>query len=79
MTIIATKKDIRAYIKQSPVVVESKAAYEEDDPESFGEVEDELVSLIAGSKDSPEFGTDWGTWLQDNIEELLRDALEIVM
>jgi hypothetical protein len=79
MTIFNNKKDIAAYLKSSPVVLESKRAYEEDDPGSFDEVEEELVSLISGSKGSPDFGEDWEEWLSNNLDELLTDAIEIVM
>lgn len=79
MLIIKTKKDIAAYIATSPVVLECKQAYEEDDPGSFKEVEDELVRLIASGEGSPDFGEDWEAWLSANIEELLQDAISIVM
>jgi hypothetical protein len=76
--IIRNKKDIAAYIASCPVVLESKRAYEEDDPGSFAEVEAELVKLIA-SESVPDFGEDWEEWLSDNIEELLQEAISIVM
>lgn len=79
MEIIKTKKDIAAYIKKSPIVVETKKAYEADDAGDFKEVEEELVCLIAGSRSAPEFGDDWEAWLRDNINELLEDAVSIVM
>jgi len=75
--IIKTKKDISDYIKNSPVVVETKTAY--GDPEGFEEIEKELVSLIAGAITAPEYGNDWGPWLKDNIDELLQEAISIVM
>ena len=79
LTIIKTKQDIAAYIKKSPVVIAAKAAHEEDEPGGFEEVEEELVSMIAGAQGAPEFGDDWGPWLTENIEELLTDAISIVM
>ena len=79
MTIIKTKKDILAYIKVSPIVIEAKTAYEEDGSDDFDDIEEELVGLIAGAKGSPDFGDDWESWLKDNIDEMLRDAISIVM
>jgi len=79
MTIFNNKKDIAAYVKASPEVLESKRAYEEDDPGGFDEVEEKLVSLISGSKGSPDFGEDWEEWLSNNFDELLQDAIGIVM
>jgi len=77
--IIKTKKDIAAYIEKCPAVIEAKVAYEGDEPGGFEEVVKELTSLIAGSKEAPEFGEDWGPWLEENVDELLQDAISIVM
>jgi hypothetical protein len=79
MLIIKTKKDILQYIKSSPVVVEVRDAYEEDQPDAFKEVEEELISLLAGAKEGPDFGEDWESWLKDNISEMLEEAISIVM
>lgn len=79
VVIVRTKRDIAAYVKAVPVVVEAKAAYEEDAPGSFDEVETELVKLIAVADGSPDFGEDWGRWLEANVEELLQEAVSIVM
>ncbi len=78
-TIIQTKKDLLAYIRQVPVVVAAKEACEEDQPGFWKEVEEELVSLLAGHKESPDFGEDWSKWLEDNISEQLDEAISIVM
>jgi len=75
-TIFKTKRDIAEFLKQSSVVAVERDNWEGH--ESFKEVEEELVSLIAGAKDSPDFGEDWGEWLEENIDELLGEAVSIV-
>ena len=77
--IVNYKKDVVALIKTLPEVVESKAAYEEDEPGGFDEVEKVLLGLVLGADGGPEFGTDWDKWLKENIDELLQDAISIVM
>lgn len=76
---ISKKSDIRAYINQSPYFLESKSIFEEDEPGTFAEVEEELISLIAGSRGSPEFGEDWSHWLDENFKGLLQEAISIVV
>lgn len=77
--VIKTKKELAAYIATFPEVVESKQAYEEDDPGSFDEVMVELVKQIAVGEGSPDFGEDWDPWISLNIDELLGEAIDIVM
>lgn len=79
MLIIKNKKDIAAYLETSPVVIETKRDYEQEDPGSFAEIEKELAKLIATGDGSPDFGEDWEKWLADNVEELLSEAIDIVM
>lgn len=82
MLIIRTKKDIADYVAKSPVVTACKQDYEADVPGSFAEVEKELVNLIASGvsfKNSPDFGEDWEPWLSEHVEELLQEAVDIVM
>ena len=79
-TIFKTKKDIAEFLKQSPMVAEAKRDFEEgEEPGAFDLVEDELVSLIAGAKEAPDFGEDWTTWLEDNLDELIDEAISILM
>lgn len=75
--IISTKKNIADYIEKSPSYIEAEDEYEDD--EDFEGVMDELVSLIAGHRDGPEFGEDWGTWLEENFDDLLEEAISVVM
>ena len=78
--IFKTKKDIAAWLTTSPEVVECKDSYEEvGDAGTFDEVAKTLVGLIAAGESSPDFGEDWEQWLEDNIEELLQEAVSIVM
>ena len=79
MLIMKTKKDIATYISTSPPVLESKKAYEEDESEGFEEVTTELAKLLICGEGSPDFGEDWEEWLEDNIEEMLGEAISIVM
>lgn len=77
--IIKTKKDIAAWVSKHPKVREAKRAAEEDDGAgSFDEVEEELVKLLAVGDGSPDFGEDWQSWLTDNIDEQLNEAIEII-
>lgn len=73
--VIRTKKDLATYVSTSPVVLETKKAYED----GFDEVEEELVKQLAVGEGSPDFGDDWEEWLADNIDELLGEAISIVM
>jgi hypothetical protein len=77
--IINTKKDIAAYVKTSAVVLETKLAYEGDEPGGFAEIAKELVIVIHNSVGRPKYGTDWSDWLRDNIGEMLDEAISIVM
>jgi hypothetical protein len=74
--IIKTRKDIADYVEKSPAFLEMK--------EEFGDEAEDIkmhaVSLIAGDMDTcPEFGEDWGTWLEENVEEMVQEAVSIVM
>jgi hypothetical protein len=75
--IVKTRKDIRHYVENSPEVLESKSAY--DDDVEWKEIEDELVKVIMTTDGCPEFGEDWAEWLDDNIDEMLQEAISIVM
>lgn len=77
--IIRNRDDIVAYIKCHPQVIESKKSYEND--REFREIEMEMVKLIRGNvlTAHPKYGTDWSEWLSDNIDELLDEAVSIVM
>jgi hypothetical protein len=79
--IFNNKKDIISYVKTAPAVVETKRAYEGDTPgqSDFGEIEEELVGLIIAATDRPMYGKDWDAWLAVNVDELLREAVSIVM
>ncbi len=73
------KKEIATWVSKNSLVAESrKAAEESDGPGAFEEVEEELVKLIAAGDNSPDFGEDWSEWLNENIDELLREAIAIV-
>ena len=73
--IVRTKGDIQVYVKAHPAVVETGTAY----GEGFDEIEDMLVKLILEADDRPVFNTDWSVWLEGEIEELLQEAVDIVM
>lgn len=75
--IIKTRKDLAAYVKTSPAVVEAKKAY--DHEEDWKEVEKELVQVLNGMQGCPDYGEDWGAWLEDNIDEAIEEAVSIVM
>jgi len=77
--IVKNKKDVAEYIASSPVVAETKVAYEEGDRGDFTEISEELVRVICRTSGRPKYGTDWGTWLDDNIDEMLQEAVSIVM
>jgi hypothetical protein len=79
--IVRTKKDIAAYLETNTKVVECKKAYEEDEPGGFKEVFDELVKVVTRQdlKKHPTWGTDWTEWFNDNMDELLNEAVSIVM
>lgn len=77
--IINSSKDICAHIKTMPAFIETKIAYEEGAPGSFDEVEEVLLEVIVDFEGRPEYGTDWDAWLQNNIDEMLQEAVSIVM
>jgi hypothetical protein len=72
--IIMHKKDIIAYVDTAAAVAESKAAF----GEGWDEVADVLCKEIRRAEHPP-YGSDWGPWLEENIEELLDEAVSIVM
>jgi hypothetical protein len=77
--IFNSMKDIATYVNACPEVIECKKAYEEDQPGAFDEIEDALVLEIVDFEGRPEYGTDWTEWLDDNIGEMLDEAVSIVM
>lgn len=77
--VIKTKKELGEYLAALPAVIDCKTSYEEDQPEPFDEVMDELVKLAAVGEGSPDFGEDWSAWISEHIEELLQEAIDIVM
>jgi hypothetical protein len=84
--IISHKKDIAAYIATTSALDETKTAYvsdlEEDErEEAWAEVTSELLSVITHNliAEHPPYGADWETWLKENIDELVEEAVSIVM
>jgi hypothetical protein len=77
--IIANKKGIVAYVAATDVaaVKEAKEAYTSDGGD-WDEIAKELVKEIQRAK-HPAYGTDWSAWLKANIEELLQEAIGIVL
>jgi hypothetical protein len=71
-TIFNSKKDIDLYIKNSPAFV-TPASYDEASREA---VRGELVDMMAGAMGSPDFGEDWGSWMNRNFAPLLAEAIE---
>jgi hypothetical protein len=76
---IRNRKDIAAFVAVAPEVVETKVAYEDGAPGSFQEIENTLVDLIAKRKDRPTYGANWKSWLRENLDEFLREAIDIVI
>lgn len=79
MLIIKTKKDLTAYVDASPLLLECKRAYKDDELEEYEEIKKELVGLLAVGEGSPDFGDDWEEWLEAHLDEMLREAIDIVM
>jgi hypothetical protein len=83
--IIKDKKDVAAYlemvVRTNEKVLECKKAYEEDESGGFKEIMDELVKVVTRQDcmKHPAYGTDWDEWFDDNVEELLEQAISIVM
>lgn len=75
--VVEGRKDIAEYLETSPPVVECKKAY----GDGFDEIEKELVKVITRQDvmKHPAYGTDWGEWFDENIDELLGEAVSIVM
>lgn len=76
--IFRTKKDIAAFVATAPEVVKTRGYYGEGN-DYFKEIEAELVKLIAVGEGSPDFGEDWKTWLDANLDVLLEEAISIAM
>jgi hypothetical protein len=76
---IKNRKDLAAFVAAAPDVVVSRTAYEEDAPGAFKEIEDTLVGLIAREKDRPAYGANWKSWLHENLDWFLQEAISIVM
>jgi hypothetical protein len=91
---IKTRKDLLEYIKSSSAIGELKATFKKPeegdytDDELVKEIADEAVCLIAG-RDSllcygnaericPDFGEDWGPWLDENLRYLIGEASRTV-
>jgi len=75
--VVSSKKDIARAFEDLEPVVDCGRAY----GDGFDEVEEELVKVITRQdvKEHPAYGTDWGEWFDENIEELLNEAVSIVM
>lgn len=86
MLVISHKKDIAAYIATTSALDETKTAYvsdldESEREEAWAEVTAELLAVITHNliAEHPPYGADWESWLKKNIDDLVEEAVSIVM
>jgi hypothetical protein len=82
--IIKTRREIAEYIeaafKSEPDLKEMAEAVREDDgnDNELEQIKEELLSLIQADREHPEYGEEWGPWLDEHIVELAQEAASIV-
>jgi hypothetical protein len=75
--ILKNKAELVEALVAHPLVKEAREAF--DSEVEWGEVRREFLREVQRAPGRPKYGEDWQAWLDENVEELLQEALSIVM